>query len=60
MGDYMEEPVSKSPYQLLPIHKVEPNPGQPRQDFDEEELAALSESSTVHGILQPLTVREVG
>ena len=54
-----EEVTSKSPYQLLPIHKVEPNPGQPRQDFDEEELQALADSISVHGIVQPLTVREL-
>ena len=47
----------KSPYQLLPIHKVEPNRNQPRQDFDDEELQALSDSIAVHGIVQPLTVR---
>ena len=44
---------------LLPIYKVEPNRNQPRQDFDEEELEALSESISVHGIIQPLTVREL-
>ena len=60
MGDFMEEPAGKSPYQLLPIHKVEPNANQPRQDFDEAELAALSESIATHGIIQPLTVRETG
>ena len=59
MGEFMEESTSKSPYQLLPVHKVEPNPGQPRQDFDEEELAALSESISLHGVVQPLTVREL-
>ena len=59
MGDFLEEPSVKSPYQLLPIHKVEPNANQPRQDFDEEELAALAESISTHGIVQPLTVRQL-
>ncbi len=57
LGDFDDQPQANSPYQLLPIHKVEPNPDQPRRDFDEEELNALSESITVHGIIQPLTVR---
>ena len=59
LGDFVEEPAEKSPYQQLPIHKIEPNAGQPRQDFDEEELEALAESISVHGIIQPLTVREL-
>ena len=59
LGDFTEEPLEKSAYQLLPIYKVEPNPDQPRQDFDEEELEALADSITVHGIIQPLTVREM-
>lgn len=59
LGDFTEEPLEKSAYQLLPIYKVEPNPDQPRRDFDEEELQALADSITVHGIIQPLTVREM-
>lgn len=59
LGDFTEEPLEKSAYQLLPIYKVEPNPDQPRQDLDEEELQALADSITVHGIIQPLTVREM-
>ena len=59
LGDFSEESSEKSPYQLLPIYKVEPNKDQPRQDFDEEELQALADSITLHGILQPLTVRRL-
>ena len=58
LGDFSEEPAEQSAYRLLPIYKVEPNPDQPRHDFDEEELEALSESIRIHGIIQPLTVRE--
>lgn len=59
LGDFSEEPAEKSAYQLLPIYKVEPNPDQPRQDFDEEDLQALADSIALHGIIQPLTVREM-
>ena len=59
LGDFEEPKAAQSPYKLLPIHKVEPNPHQPRRDFDEEELAALADSISTHGILQPLTVREL-
>ncbi len=60
LGDFAELPPEDSAYKLLPLHRVEPNPGQPRQDFDEEELNALADSIRIHGILQPLTVRETG
>jgi predicted dehydrogenase len=59
LGDFGEETPENSPYKLLPIYKVEPNAAQPRQDFDEEELQALSESIQIHGVIQPLTVREL-
>jgi len=59
LGDFAEETTEKSAYQTLPIYKVEPNPDQPRQDFDEEELQALADSIQEHGIIQPLTVREL-
>ena len=59
LGDFAEEPAESSAYQLLPIYKVEPNPDQPRQDFDEAELQALADSIMVHGVIQPLTVRQL-
>ena len=58
LGDCMEAPPEDSAYRMLPLHRVEPNPEQPRQDFDQEELEALAESIRQHGIIQPLTVRE--
>ena len=41
----------------LSIAEIEPNPGQPRRDFDPEELSVLAESIKEHGVLQPLVVR---
>ena len=59
LGDFSEEPLEQSAYRELPIYKVEPNPDQPRREFDEEELQALADSISVHGVIQPLTVREM-
>ena len=58
LGDFGDEPQENSAYKMLPIYKVEPNPDQPRQNFDDEELGELAESITEHGIIQPITVRE--
>lgn len=59
LGDFSEEVVESSAYRELPIYKIEPNPDQPRREFDEEELQALADSISVHGVIQPLTVREM-
>lgn len=59
LGDELDVSTENTPYRMLPIYRVEPNPEQPRQDFDPEELQALSDSIAIHGIIQPLTVREL-
>ena len=59
LGDFTDETPESSAYQLLPLYKVEPNPDQPRNDFDEEELQALADSISQHGVIQPLTVRQL-
>lgn len=43
--------------QTLPLQKIEPNPLQPRKNFDPDELQALADSIAMHGLIQPLTVR---
>jgi len=41
----------------LKITQIEPNKTQPRQDFDEEKIAELSESIKEYGLLQPIVVK---
>ena len=43
----------------IPTELISPNPHQPRRDFDEESIVALSESIKVQGILQPILVRPI-
>ena len=38
------------------LHKISPNPFQPRREFDEHRLKELSESIRMYGVLQPLVV----
>ena len=59
LGAFTEEIPQDSAYRELPVYKVAPNPDQPRREFDEGELQALSDSISVHGVIQPLTVREM-
>lgn len=41
----------------IPLHEIESNPFQPRNNFDEESLKELANSIKEHGIIQPITVR---
>lgn len=41
----------------LKLSEIEPNAEQPRKEFDQNALIALSESILEHGVIQPLTVR---
>ena len=40
----------------ISIDDIEPNPKQPRRDFDEKSLQELAESIKIHDIIQPVTV----
>lgn len=44
----------------LAVDAIVPNPYQPRQNFDEAEIADLCDSLRSHGFLQPIVVRQEG
>jgi ParB family transcriptional regulator, chromosome partitioning protein len=43
----------------IAVDQVDPNPFQPRRQFDPAEIAALADSLRQHGMLQPILVRAV-
>lgn len=51
------EPGSVS---MIQISAIEANPFNPRTHFEKQALEELSQSISIHGIIQPLTVRKVG
>ncbi|MCH5331824.1 MAG: ParB/RepB/Spo0J family partition protein [Alistipes sp.] len=44
----------------IAVADIEPNPLQPRREFDEEALAELADSLRTLGVIQPVTVRRNG
>lgn len=44
----------------VPLRLIDPNPYQPRRQFDQETLEELAQSIRLHGILQPIIVRQKG
>ena len=42
------------------LDQIQQNPYQPRKRFDDDELKQLADSIKVHGVLQPLVVRQSG
>lgn len=55
---YDNELPKKGGVEEIAVAKIRPNPYQPRKHFDAESLAELSESIKVHGLLQPIVVKE--
>jgi ParB family chromosome partitioning protein len=52
------EGVARSKAALeIPLEKIDRDPAQPREEFDEEALARLAESIKARGLLQPVRVR---
>ena len=56
------EPIStsgSSTINEIAIDQIEPNPNQPRREFDDEALKELASSIAQIGIIQPITLRQV-
>lgn len=53
-------PVPGAHFAELPIDQISPNTRQPRQVFDEDDLAELASSIREVGVLQPVVVRSLG
>lgn len=52
-------PVPGATFADLPVDVIVPNPHQPRQVFDEEDISELAASIKEVGLLQPIVVRRV-
>lgn len=44
----------------IPVARIVPNPYQPRTVFDDDKIDELCETIKVHGVIQPIVVRERG
>ncbi len=66
VGYINKEVVGAAPVQdtsdvlRIPVDLIEPNPFQPRMNFDPEALQELSDSIRTFGLIQPITVRKKG
>jgi ParB family transcriptional regulator, chromosome partitioning protein len=58
--DATENQSSLGSIDHIPVANIRANPNQPRKEFDEFRLQELSESIRQHGLIQPITVREIG
>ena len=52
-------PVPGATFAELPVELISPNPRQPRQVFDEEDIEELASSIKEVGLLQPIVVRRI-
>ncbi len=59
VSEVVNTDVKDKSEQVVKLTSIEPNPLQPRKQFDEDTLLELSESIKQFGVIQPITVRKV-
>ncbi len=52
-----EENSGEGSLKNIPVDKIEPNPHQPRQEFDPEKMEELTESIEQQGVIEPVVVQ---
>ena len=55
-----DEQASSAAPQGIRLSDIEPNPRQPRQDFDPAALEELAQSIRENGVITPITLRKTG
>ena len=53
-------PAAAGSINFIQVSQVSVNPFQPRADFDQQALLELSDSIKLQGLIQPITVRQLG
>lgn len=56
--DFYEQKSQINEVTSISLNKINPNPNQPRTDFEEDKISELSESVKRQGVLQPILVRK--
>lgn len=56
----IEAPVNPASISEIPVDKIVTNPFQPRTSFDQDALEELAQSIKLLGLIQPITVRNIG
>ncbi len=59
-GDDLTPEGAPTGLRFIPVAAIEPNPHQPRSQFDPATLAELAASIQTHGLIQPLIVHAAG
>ena len=59
-GGYEPSNLDGNELSFVAVDLIDPNPYQPRRQFDGAEIAALADSLRQHGMIQPVLVRQIG
>ena len=58
-SDLKDVPLDEETLRLIPVEWIQPGRFQPRRQFDTDKLEELAASIRLHGIMQPILVRQI-